>query len=393
MPGRWTEVLWASLKLGLTSFGGPVAHLGYFHREYVVRRRWLDEERYTELVALCQLLPGPASSQLGIAIGVGRAGLWGGLAAWLGFTAPSAVLMAGFALVMGTVDAGQAAWLHGLKLVALAVVFQAVVGLWTTLASRKGTAAVAVAAACVSLLSAIPLTQMVVLAAGGAVGAALFRGGEPRPFEPWKLTYRRTTGAVLLGLFGVLLLGLPLLAAAVPDPLLRWADHLYRSGALVFGGGHVVLPLLQNEVVASGLVSNDVFLAGYGAAQAVPGPLFTIAAFLGAAAQGPVGALVAVTAIFLPGALIVVGILPFWSTLRTSRLLRGVLTGVNAAVVGILLAALYHPIFTTAVRGPGDLALALALVLLLMVWNVAPWIVVGLGAVGATLLAPWAFSP
>jgi chromate transporter len=389
---RAFEVLRVSLRLGLTSFGGPIAHLGYFRDEYVVRRTWLDEKTYADLVALCQFLPGPASSQVGIAIGQLRAGTLGALAAWTGFTLPSAIALVLFAYGVdalgGTLGGG---WLHGLKVVAVAVVAQAVLGMMRALAPDRERATLAVVAA--ALVLAVPSAwgQVGAIVLGGVAGILLFRGEAPADHAALPVTIGRRTGAMLLALFVVLLIGLPLIAAAVPSQSVRLFDAFYRAGALVFGGGHVVLPLLQASVVPPGWVSNDAFLAGYGAAQAVPGPLFTFAAYLGAV-MGPqpngwLGAALCLVAVFLPSFLLVIGTLPFWDALRRRPLAQATLRGVNAAVVGLLIAALYNPVWTAGITGPYDFALAAAAFLLLFMWQTPPWLVVVLSALGGALIA------
>ena len=397
MPGeakasRAFEVLRVSLRLGLTSFGGPIAHLGYFRDEYVVRRKWLDEKTYADLVALCQFLPGPASSQVGIAIGQLRAGTLGALAAWTGFTLPSAIALVLFAYGVdalgGTLGGG---WLHGLKVVAVAVVAQAVLGMMRALAPDRERATLAVVAAVLVLEVPSAWGQVGAIVLGGVAGILLFRGEAPADHAALPVTIGRRTGAMLLALFVVLLIGLPLIAAAVPSQSVRLFDAFYRAGALVFGGGHVVLPLLQASVVPPGWVSNDAFLAGYGAAQAVPGPLFTFAAYLGAV-MGPqpngwLGAALCLVAVFLPSFLLVIGTLPFWDALRRRPLAQATLRGVNAAVVGLLIAALYNPVWTAGITGPYDFALAAAAFLLLFMWQTPPWLVVVLSALGGALIA------
>ncbi|MDI4649028.1 chromate efflux transporter [Cohnella hashimotonis] len=386
--GALLEVLAVSTKLGLTSFGGPIAHLGYFHDEYVRRRKWMDERSYADLVALCQLLPGPASSQVGIGIGVSRAGLLGGLAAWLGFTLPSVVALVLFAYFVRGYDIGSAGWIHGLQLVAVAIVAQAVTGMKRQLAPDRGRATVAVLAAAGVLLWQSVYTQALVIVAAGLVGWRIYRQEGAREEAPGlRVPVGRIGAVVCLALFAILLAGLPLLRSF--GDAARWLamfDGFYRSGALVFGGGHVVLPLLERVVVPAGWVSLADFSAGYGAAQAVPGPLFTFAAYLGTMAGGIAGAAIAIVGIFLPAFLLVVGALPFWNALRGSPSIRGALAGINAAVVGILLAALYDPLWTTAVARPADAALALLLFLLLAYWKLPPWAVVLAGAAGGMLL-------
>lgn len=369
------------LRLGLTSFGGPVAHLAYFREELVRRRRWMSETAYADVVALCQCLPGPASSQTGIALGLARAGYAGALAAWVGFTLPSALLMILFAL--GVTHYGMAAApgvLHGLKLVAVAVVAQAVWGMARSLCVGPARIAITLIAAGTVLALPGPWIQVAVMAAAAVAGIALVRPALAGAHEPLGLPVTHRAGVLALVLFAALLAGLPLLAQLAADPALHAFDAFYRAGALVFGGGHVVLPLLDAAVVAPGWVGKETFLAGYGAAQAMPGPLFTFAAFLGASMQmppnGPGGGLLCTLAIFLPGALLVVGTLPFWESLRRNQRAQAALAGVNAGVVGLLLAALWNPVWTSAVRGPLDIVLAALALVALMVWKLPPWLVV-----------------
>jgi chromate transporter len=390
--GSVWEVLLVFLRLGLTSFGGPIAHLGYFHDEFVVRRRWLDEKSYADLVALCQFLPGPASSQVGIAIGLSRAGYLGSLAAWVGFTLPSAMALVLFAYGVEAFGGAHGdGWLHGLKVVAVAVVAQAVLSMMRSLAPDRERATLAVIAA--ALVLAIPSTwgQIGAIALGAVAGLVLFRGGAPVDHVALPHPVSRTAGVVALALFFALLLGLPLLAATVVSQSLTVFEAFYRAGSLVFGGGHVVLPLLQASVVPPGWVTNDAFLAGYGAAQAVPGPLFTFAAYLGAV-MGPqpngwAGAALCLVAVFLPSFLLVIGALPFWDELRRRRWAQSALTGVNAAVVGLLLAALYNPVWTAGITSAADFALASAAFLLLFMWKTPPWLVVVLCALGGAAIA------
>lgn len=391
-PGAVAEVGLAALKLGLTSFGGPIAHLGYYRDEYVLKRRWLDDATYAELVALCQFLPGPASTQVGIGVGTLRAGLWGGFAAWLGFTLPSAILMTAFAFGVQRFDVGDAGWVHGLKIVAVAVVAQAVWGMAQQFCTDRIRATLALLAALVVLLVPTSVAQIGVIAAAALIGWRVFPaapGGTGAAREAQAVS--RRVGIACLGLFVALLAALPLLAAGAPGGGFDLADRFYRVGALVFGGGHVVLPLLQTQVVATGWVTDSQFLAGYGAAQAMPGPLFTFSAFLGAirepAPNGIPGAALALTALFLPSFLLIWGALPFWGALRAQPIFRSALGGINAAVVGILLAALYTPVWTSAILSAADCALALVCLGLLMIWRWAPWQVVIVAAAGGQLLA------
>ena len=386
--GSAGEVLLAFFKLGLTSFGGPIAHLGYFREEFVSRRQWLDERAYADLVALCQFLPGPASSQVGLAIGLSRAGYLGALAAWTGFTLPSAVALVVFALGIAAIGAAQGStWLHGLKVAAVAVVAQAVLGMMRSLAPDRERATLAVAAAAMALAFPSAWGQVGAIALGAVIGVTLLRTAAPAGHVSLPLTVSRTAGASALLLFFVLLIGLPVLASQTANQPIALIDAFYRAGSLVFGGGHVVLPLLQAEVVPAGWVTNDQFLAGYGAAQAVPGPLFTFAAYLGAVIGGWSVAALCLVAVFVPSFLLVIGALPFWEEIRSKVGTQSTLRGVNAAVVGLLLAALYHPVWTAGITNAKDFALALVAFLLLYMWQVTPWLVVILSATGASLLA------
>jgi chromate transporter len=380
------EVFSIFLKLGLTCFGGPIAHIGYFRDEFVVRRKWLDEQAYADLVAVCQFLPGPASSQTGFAIGLMRAGYAGGLAAWTGFTLPSAVALVLFAygasLLGGPVGAGL---VHGLKLVAVAIVAQAVWGMARSLAPDRERASIACAAALILLFSTSPLAQIGAIVLGGIAGLFLCRAEQADSASHIAMPVSRAAGLVALAAFVILLAGLPLLAQLAPSSGIALFEAFYRSGALVFGGGHVVLPLLREAVVAPGWVSDDVFLTGYGAAQAVPGPLFTFAAYLGAVVKsslhGLAGAAIALVGIFLPGMLILLAALPFWDSFRKRLAAQAAMRGVNAAVVGILGAALYNPVWTTSVLGPRDFAIALVGFVLLVAWRAPPLVAVAFSAV------------
>ncbi len=393
-PGGWPEVLAAFLRLGLTSFGGPVAHLGYFRTEFVMRRRWLDDPGFADIVALCQFLPGPASSQTGIAIGLLRAGYAGALAAWVGFTLPSALAMVLFAYgVRQLGDAAGSGWLQGLKAAAVAVVAQAVLGMARTLAPDRPRATLAVAAAVAALAVPSAWGQIGAIVLGGVVGIGFIGSAAQDDHAALPLRVSRLTGAVLLAVFFVLLIGLPILASVSGSQALNELDAFYRAGSLVFGGGHVVLPLLQAAVVPPGWVSNEDFLAGYGAAQAVPGPLFTFAAYLGAvmgpAPNGWLGAGICLVGIFLPSFFLVIGAMPFWEQLRRRTVARAALAGINAAVVGLLLAALYRPVWVTGIMGRGDFAVAITAFLLLFMWQTPPWLVVVLSAIAGVALAAW----
>jgi chromate transporter len=390
--GSAVEVLRVASRLGLTSFGGPVAHLGYFRREYVERRGWLDEPTFGDLVALCQSLPGPASSQLGIAIGTRRAGMAGGLAAWVGFTLPSAIALVVFALVTGPVDVSTAGWVHGLKVATVAVVAQAVLLMARSLTPDWRRRLVAAVATVVALVWAVPFAQVAIIA-GGAVAGWFLSGPVPAVSAvEVRSPVSRRVGLACLGLFGALLLGLALARSVGHDHTVAFVDAYYRAGSLVFGGGHVVLPLLHATVVDPGWVTDDRFLAGYGAAQAVPGPLFTFSAYLGAVSSGSPsgipGALLALTAIFLPSFLLVFGALPVWERLRGSAPARRALAGTNAAVVGLLFAALVTPVWTSAIEGPADIVVAAAALGLLLSRRVPTVVVVvGAAAIGQLVAA------
>lgn len=385
-PATSWSIFLIFLRLGLTSFGGPVAHLGYFREAFVTRRRWLSEQAYAELVALCQFLPGPASSQVGMAIGLSQAGYRGALAAWAGFTLPSAVLLMLFA--QSIVDQGDSlasGALHGLKIVAFAVVAQAVWGMARTLCPDVPRRGMMLVAAVLALLMPGALGQVAVIVGAGVLGCILFTPAANSGANSLPVGITQKAGALWLALFAALLLGLPVLAHSLQSATLDVLDAFYRAGALVFGGGHVLLPLLQAEVVPSGWVSNDLFLAGYGATQAVPGPLFTFAAFLGSAMQTPLsgwtGGLLCLLAIFLPSFLILAGVLPFWARLRDRPRIQAAMLGVNAGVVGLLLATLYQPVGTSAIHGLLDLALAIIALIALMAGKLPPWLVVLVGAV------------
>jgi len=392
-PGNAWEVFRVFLRLGLTSFGGPIAHLGYFREDIVARRKWLSEEGYAELVALCQFLPGPASSQVGIGIGLTRAGLPGAFAAWTAFTLPSAIALVLFAFGLTALEGALGTgWLHGLKLAAVAVVAQAVWGMAQNLTPDRQRLSIAVGAAVVLLFIPATWLQIVLLLIGGVIGLALYRGEAAKPDEEHlPVPIGRRFALACLIVFFLLLGGLPLLSWLIADQALALFDVFYRAGSLVFGGGHVVLPLLQASVEPPGWVSNSDFLAGYGAAQAVPGPLFTFSAYLGAvmtpAPNGVLGAVIALVAIFLPSFLLVFAALPFWQVLRRRPSAQAALKGVNAVVVGILLAALYDPVWTAGVLDGGDFAVAIGAFLLLHFWKVPPWLVVLLSALAGALIA------
>lgn len=381
------EVFGVSTRLGFTSFGGPIAHLGYFHDEYVRRRKWLDERSYADLVALCQFLPGPASSQVGIGIGMMRAGLWGGFASFIGFTFPSVVALVIFALFVQGFDIGQASWIHGLKIVAVAIVAHAILGMAKKLTPDRNRQTIAILAVILILLWPTAFTQVAVIILAGMLGFLLYRNEDTPKASDIHIPISRSFASVCLGLFFTLLIVLPLLSGWTSSYWVAVFDSFYRAGSLVFGGGHVVLPLLEREVVPVGWVDSESFLAGYGAAQAVPGPLFTFAAYLGAVMDGWLGAVVATAAIFLPAFLLIMGTLPFWGSLRQNPDIQGALFGINAAVVGILVAALYDPIWTSSILAPVDFALASVLFGMLVFWKFPHWVVVLSGALGGTLIS------
>ena len=391
-PHSPLEVLRVFLKLGLTSFGGPVAHIGYFREEFVVRRGWLDDAAFSDLVALCQFLPGPASSQVGFSIGMIRAGYRGALAAWIGFTLPSAIALLlfayGAAALGGPVGSGL---LHGLKLVAVAIVAQAIWGMARTLCPDRQRGFIAAMAALIVLFSASSGGQIAAILFGAIAGVWLCRIPSSASSGAMAVPVSRNVGIASLVIFALLLVGLPLVRQLGSSPGVALFDAFYRSGALVFGGGHVVLPLLRSAFVGSGWVSDDTFLAGYGAAQAIPGPLFTFAAYLGAVAQpsphGVTGAALGLIGIFLPGMLILVGTLPFWETFRTRAGAQAAMRGINAAVVGILGGAFYDPVWTSSVKTRADFGVALVGFVLLMLWRAPPLLVVVIGAVAGMALA------
>lgn len=372
------EVFLTALRLGLTSFGGPIAHLSYFHDEYVKKKKWISDAAYADLVALCQFLPGPASSQVGMAIGLSRAGISGAILSWIGFTLPSAIILILFGLGMAHIDASSHQhWLHGLKVVAVAVVAQAVLGMAKKLCPDKERATIAIISSVIVLFASSAITQIIVLILAGLFGVFFLKPTSELPHEPLHKGSRRV-GSVFLLLFIGFLVGLPLLRPIAQE--FKYLDSFFRAGALVFGGGHVVLPLLQAEVVPTGWVTNDLFMAGYGVANAIPGPLFAFSAYLGAVSStspnGWIGALICLVAAFLPSFLLVVGTLPFWEKLRSLPKIRQSMLGLNAAVVGILISAFYDPVWTSAIFSSKDFALASTGFLLLEIWKLPSWAVV-----------------
>ena len=388
--GPW-QIFLIFLRLGCTAFGGPIAHLGYFRDEFVVRRRWLNERSYGELISLCHFLPGPASSQVGISLGLSRGGYAGAVAAWAGFTLPSAIVLIVFALTMTHMNVIPVGALHGLKVVAVAVVAQAVWGMAKNLCTGVPQILIMATATTIALFIPTPLGQVMTIVLSGCIGLLLFAPPKNSDHEPLPIRTTRRAGLFYLTVFFIALIGLPFLDQLLSNQVITDMAAFYRSGALVFGGGHVVLPLLQAAVVPQGLVSNETFMAGYGAAQAVPGPLFTFAAFLGAAMTvnptGWIGGLICLSAIFVPSFLLVFGVLPFWHELRKNRKAQAALIGINAAVVGILLAALYQPVWTNGIIYPQDFVMALVAFIALAVWKSPPWLVV----IGCTTLG-WLVS-
>ncbi|MFP9129627.1 chromate transporter [Niallia sp. BSM11] len=381
------EILLVSSKLGFTSFGGPIAHLGYFHNEYIRKRKWMDEKSYADLVALCQFLPGPASSQVGIGIGVLRGGILGGIVSFIGFTLPSVLALIIFALFLRGRFVGEADWIHGLKIVAVAVVAQAILGMAKSLTPDIKRKTIALLSLVGTLIWQSVFTQIGVILLSAIIGFLLYRSQPDNDYKTkLQFSISKWLSICCLIVFFSLLFLLPLLREITSSNWIAIFDSFYRSGSLVFGGGHVVLPLLQNELIPAGWLNKGEFLAGYGAAQAVPGPLFTFAAYLGTVIYGWQGGLFATFAIFLPGFLLIVGFLPFWDLLRRNPKINGALMGVNAAVVGILIAAFYDPIWTSSILSPPDFALAAILFSLLVYWKVPPWVIVITGAIGGSLI-------
>lgn len=382
------EILMVSTRLGLTSFGGPVAHLGYFHEEYIRRRKWMDEKSYADLVALCQFLPGPASSQVGIGIGVMRAGVLGGIVSFIGFTLPSVIVLILFAIFLHNFGITDAGWLQGLKIVAVVVVAHAILGMAKNLTPDLQRKSLALMAVVVTLLWQTAFTQVGVILLAGLVGYFLYRDQTlEEKTDQVHFPVTKRFAIICLTLFFGLLIVLPLLREVTNLNWLAMFDSFYRSGSLVFGGGHVVLPLLEREFVPTGWLSEEEFLAGYGMAQAVPGPLFTFAAYIGGVINGWQGGLLATVAIFLPAFLLILGTLPFWNYLRQNPKIKAALMGVNAAVVGILISALYHPIWTTSILTPVDFSFAAILFGMLVFWKLPPWVIVLTGAIGGYLLS------
>lgn len=381
------EILIVSTRLGLSSFGGPTAHLGYFHEEYVRRKKWMDEKGYADLVALAQFLPGPASSQVGIGVGVMRGGVLGGLTSFLGFTLPSVIVLIAFALLLTSYDVTDAGWIQGLKIVAVAVVAHAVLGMAKKLAPDLKRKAIVLFALIGTLVWQTAFTQVGVILIAALVGFLIYRKHTETDADETRFPISKKTASFCLLLFFALLFLVPVIEEVTGSYWVAVFDSFYRSGSLVFGGGHVVLPLLEQELVPNGWVTGEEFLAGYGATQAVPGPLFTFAAYLGTVMNGWPGGLFATAAIFLPAFLLLIGALPFWDSLRSNKKVKGAIMGVNAAVVGILISAFYTPIWTASITQPVDFALAAVLYSMLAFWKLPPWTVVVSGAAGGILIS------
>lgn len=379
------EIFLVSFKLGLTSFGGPVAHLGYFHHEYVQKRKWMDEKSYGDLVALCQFLPGPASSQVGMGIGLLRGGILGAIISWVGFTLPSVLVLVFFASFLNQFELGSTGWIHGLKLVAVAIVAHAIWGMAQKLTPDRNRATIAIVTAAIVLLWPSSWTQVILIVLSGLIGWLLYKVPQNAQSYKIQVSISKTMASSCLILFFGLLLLLPTMRSL--SPFIALFDSFYRSGSLVFGGGHVVLPLLESEFVQNGFMTKEQFLAGYGLTQAVPGPLFTFASYIGAVLNGTAGAVIATIAIFLPAFLLVIGVLPFWDSIRKVPAIQGALLGVNAAVVGILIAAFYDPIWTSTIINASDFVFASLLFCLLTFWKMPPWVFVIFGAFGGYVLS------
>lgn len=391
MLTKFLEIFRVFLRLGLTSFGGPIAHLGYFQNEFVVRRKWLDEQAFADLVALCQFLPGPASSQVGFALGLSRNGILGGCAAWLGFTLPSALALILFAYISGSLEGTMGnAVLHGLKIVAVAVVAQAVWSMVRKLCPDWQRIIIALVSAAIAIGLQGTYTQISVIALGAVAGLVSCRSEAPVIISKLAVSLSPRVGVLSLTAFFALIAGLPVAAGILHSHALDLVNAFYRVGALVFGGGHVVLPLLQNEIVQKGWVDDNTFLAGYGVAQAIPGPLFTFAAYLGAVMHEPpngvMGALICLIAIFLPGILLLIGMLPFWDSFRQLAPAQAAMRGINASVVGLLAAALYTPLWMSTIHNIGEIGLALTGFVLLTFLRMPPWVIVILSVAGSVFL-------
>lgn len=380
------EILLISTRLGLTSFGGPVAHLGYFHEEYVRKRKWMDEKSYADLVALCQFLPGPASSQVGIGIGVMRGGILGGIIGFIGFTLPSVILLISLALFLQGSTMDNFGWIHGLKIVAVVIVAHAILGMAKQLTPDLQRKTIALFALIIALVWQTVFTQVGIILLAGLFGYFIYKNASSSDESTFHFPVSKKIGVICLSLFIGFLVMLPILREVTSATWIAMFDSFYRSGSLVFGGGHVVLPLLEREFIPTGWLDEASFLAGYGATQAVPGPLFTFAAYIGAVINGWQGGLLATIAIFLPAFLLIIGTLPFWDLIRKNNKMKAAFMGVNAAVVGILIAAFYHPIWTSAILEPIDFAFAAILFSLLMYWKLPIWLIVIIGALGGMVI-------
>ncbi|WP_382359676.1 chromate transporter [Lentibacillus kimchii] len=381
------EILLASTKLGFTSFGGPVAHLAYFKDEYIDRRKWLDDKTYTDIIALCQFLPGPASSQVGISIGMLRGGILGGIISWIGFTLPSVIVLIIFAMFYQTFTLEDAGFIHSLKVVAAAIVLHAVIGLGKKMTPDKIRLSIAIVAAFIMLVYPSAWMQIVIIICAGVLGIKLFKDKAESKVTPFSVTISKKTGIISLGILIFGLIALPIITKLTNNPLLNIFDIFFRVGSLVFGGGHVVLPMLEREVVPTGWMLPEQFLAGYGMAQAVPGPLFTFSSYLGTIMEGIGGAVVATVGIFLPSFLLVIAALPFLNELRKHSTFQGILMGVNASVVGILLAAFYDPVIKSSIFDASDFALGVVLFALLNIWKIPAWLIVILGVAGGYIIS------
>ncbi|OEH93771.1 chromate transporter [Bacillus solimangrovi] len=381
------DILFASTKLGLTSFGGPVAHLAYFREEYINRRKWLDDKTYADIIALCQFLPGPASSQVGMAIGMLRGGILGGIISWIGFTLPSIIVLVLFAMLYQTFTLGDAGFIHSLKVVAAAVVLHALIGLGQKLTPDKPRLAIAIVAASIMLIYPSAWMQILIIIGAGLLGLKLFKDKAESKVKPFTVNISKRTGIISLVILISLLVALPIISKATDNPFIAIFDIFFRVGSLVFGGGHVVLPMIEREVVPIGWLTPDEFLAGYGMAQAVPGPLFTFASYLGTMMQGVSGAVVATIGIFLPSFLLIIAALPFLNELRSRPTFQGILMGVNASVVGILLAAFYDPVIKSSIFDASDFALGVILFALLNIWKVPAWLIVIIGVTGGYVIS------
>ncbi|GIO24077.1 chromate transporter [Oceanobacillus sp. J11TS1] len=381
------EIFLISTRLGLTSFGGPTAHLGYFHEEYVNRRKWMDEKSYADLVALAQFLPGPASSQVGIGIGVMRAGILGGIISFIGFTMPSVIALILFAVLLTEMDISHTGWIHGLKIVAVVIVAHAIMGMAKNLTPDIRRKSIALFALIGTLVWQTAFTQIDVILIAALLGFLLFKQHEDKEGASFLFPISKRISVICLLLFLGFLFLFPILREVTGSTWVAMLDSFYRAGSLVFGGGHVVLPLLEQELVPKGWISEEAFLAGYGVTQAVPGPLFTFSAYLGAVMKGWLGGLLATFAIFLPAFLLILGALPFWDRLRHNAKMKGAMMGVNAAVVGILISAFYHPIWTSSILTSLDFALAAVLFSMLVYWKLPPWVIVVTGIIGGAVLS------